>query len=117
MFTKTVQQLSTTEVWVGSLVQTNVNKSRKQSVSSCFFFFFKEVNVFCVLRLNADLSLFSLLSSTQGVYASEQAFLQDLKLMWFGLYSRYNGKMDSSGFEHIFAGSLWQNNSTWNSSQ
>lgn len=25
--------------------------------------------------------------------------------MWFGLYSRYNKKMDSSGFEHIFAGS------------
>lgn len=25
--------------------------------------------------------------------------------MWFGLYSRNNNKMDSSGFEHIFAGS------------
>lgn len=24
--------------------------------------------------------------------------------MWFGLYSRNNNKMDSSGFEHIFAG-------------
>lgn len=24
--------------------------------------------------------------------------------MWFGLYSRFNGKQDSSGFEHIFAG-------------
>ncbi|XP_075893438.1 uridylate-specific endoribonuclease A [Nelusetta ayraudi] len=43
---------------------------------------------------------------TKGVYASEQAFLQDLKSMWFGLYSRYNKKMDSSGFEHIFAGEI-----------
>lgn len=25
-------------------------------------------------------------------------------MMWFGLYSRNNNKMDSSGFEHIFAG-------------
>lgn len=40
-----------------------------------------------------------------GVYKSEQDFLYDLKMMWFGLYSRYNNKKDSSGFEHIFAGS------------
>ena len=26
-------------------------------------------------------------------------------MMWFGLYSRNKNKMDSSGFEHIFAGS------------
>ncbi|KAM7402005.1 hypothetical protein PAMP_017280 [Pampus punctatissimus] len=43
---------------------------------------------------------------TKGVYASEEEFLQDLKMMWFGLYSRYNNKMDSSGFEHIFAGEI-----------
>uniref|UniRef100_A0A3B4Z417 Uridylate-specific endoribonuclease n=1 Tax=Stegastes partitus TaxID=144197 RepID=A0A3B4Z417_9TELE len=43
---------------------------------------------------------------TKGVYASEAEFLQDLKMMWFGLYSRYNGKLDSSGFEHIFAGEI-----------
>ncbi|XP_034441708.1 poly(U)-specific endoribonuclease-A [Hippoglossus hippoglossus] len=43
---------------------------------------------------------------TKGVYASEEEFLHDLKMMWFGLYSRYNGKMDSSGFEHIFAGEI-----------
>lgn len=24
--------------------------------------------------------------------------------MWFGLYSRNNNQLDSSGFEHIFAG-------------
>uniref|UniRef100_A0A671TIF3 Uridylate-specific endoribonuclease n=2 Tax=Sparus aurata TaxID=8175 RepID=A0A671TIF3_SPAAU len=43
---------------------------------------------------------------TKGVYASEAEFLQDLKMMWFGLYSRSSGKMDSSGFEHIFAGEV-----------
>ncbi|XP_071351019.1 uridylate-specific endoribonuclease A [Trachinotus anak] len=43
---------------------------------------------------------------TKGVYASEEEFIQDLKMMWFGLYSRYNNKMDSSGFEHIFAGEV-----------
>ncbi|KAK1902249.1 Poly(U)-specific endoribonuclease [Dissostichus eleginoides] len=43
---------------------------------------------------------------TKGVYASEEEFLQDLKMMWFGLYSRNNNKKDSSGFEHIFAGEI-----------
>ncbi|XP_034726447.1 poly(U)-specific endoribonuclease-A [Etheostoma cragini] len=42
---------------------------------------------------------------TKGIYASEEEFIQDLKMMWFGLYSRSN-KMDSSGFEHIFAGEV-----------
>ncbi|XP_031176914.1 poly(U)-specific endoribonuclease-A [Sander lucioperca] len=43
---------------------------------------------------------------TKGIYASEEEFIQDLKMMWFGLYSRNNKKMDSSGFEHIFAGEV-----------
>ncbi|XP_034023574.1 poly(U)-specific endoribonuclease-A isoform X2 [Thalassophryne amazonica] len=43
---------------------------------------------------------------TKGIYASEEEFLEDLRMMWFGLYSRYNNKMDSSGFEHIFAGEI-----------
>ncbi|KAL7408128.1 hypothetical protein ABVT39_018665 [Epinephelus coioides] len=43
---------------------------------------------------------------TKGVYASEEEFIHDLKMMWFGLYSRNNNKMDSSGFEHIFAGEI-----------
>ncbi|CAL8335733.1 unnamed protein product [Lota lota] len=43
---------------------------------------------------------------TKGRYASEEDFIQDLKMMWFGLYSRNNKKMDSSGFEHIFAGEI-----------
>uniref|UniRef100_UPI003AAEE831 uridylate-specific endoribonuclease A n=1 Tax=Centroberyx gerrardi TaxID=166262 RepID=UPI003AAEE831 len=49
--------------------------------------------------------LFSFLY-TKGRYASEEEFIQDLKMMWFGLYSRNNNKMDSSGFEHIFAGEV-----------
>ncbi|KAI3369440.1 hypothetical protein L3Q82_007663 [Scortum barcoo] len=44
--------------------------------------------------------------NTKGVYASEKEFIHDLKMMWFGLYSRNNNKMDSSGFEHIFAGEI-----------
>ncbi|KAK2914971.1 hypothetical protein Q8A73_005565 [Channa argus] len=42
----------------------------------------------------------------KGLYASEEEFLQDLKMMWFGLYSRSNNKNDSSGFEHVFAGEV-----------
>ncbi|XP_026163043.1 uridylate-specific endoribonuclease A [Mastacembelus armatus] len=43
---------------------------------------------------------------TKGIYSSEEEFIQDLKMMWFGLYSRNNKKMDSSGFEHVFAGEV-----------
>uniref|UniRef100_A0A3B5MR96 Uridylate-specific endoribonuclease n=1 Tax=Xiphophorus couchianus TaxID=32473 RepID=A0A3B5MR96_9TELE len=46
------------------------------------------------------------LSAFEGVYKSEAEFIEDLKNMWFGLYSRLNGAMDSSGFEHIFAGEI-----------
>ncbi|MGH0189779.1 UNVERIFIED_CONTAM: hypothetical protein FKN15_038646 [Acipenser sinensis] len=40
----------------------------------------------------------------KGYYSSEVEFIQDLKMMWFGLYSRGKGQLDSSGFEHIFLG-------------
>ncbi|XP_030634467.1 uridylate-specific endoribonuclease A [Chanos chanos] len=49
--------------------------------------------------------LYAFLNS-KGIYRSVSDFIYDLKMMWFGLYSRYNGKMDSSGFEHIFAGEI-----------
>ncbi|XP_017574143.1 poly(U)-specific endoribonuclease-A [Pygocentrus nattereri] len=49
--------------------------------------------------------LYSFLNS-KGYYSSWDEFLEDLKMMWFGLYSRNNGKMDSSGFEHIFSGEI-----------
>ncbi|NXC92406.1 ENDOU endoribonuclease, partial [Cercotrichas coryphoeus] len=42
----------------------------------------------------------------KGRYSSEQEFLQDLKEMWFGLYSRGDGEPDSSGFEHVFSGEV-----------
>ncbi|XP_030585816.1 uridylate-specific endoribonuclease A [Archocentrus centrarchus] len=42
---------------------------------------------------------------TKGIYKSEEEFTEDLKMMWFGLYSR-NKQLDSSGFEHIFAGEI-----------
>ncbi|MEQ2221059.1 hypothetical protein ILYODFUR_011825 [Ilyodon furcidens] len=43
---------------------------------------------------------------TKGIYGSESEFIEDLKNMWFGLYSRNNNVLDSSGFEHIFAGEI-----------
>lgn len=39
-------------------------------------------------------------------YSSEQQFVDDLKNMWFGLYSRGSEERDSSGFEHVFSGRL-----------
>ncbi|KAF6118488.1 endonuclease, poly(U) specific [Phyllostomus discolor] len=42
----------------------------------------------------------------QNRYSSEQEFVDDLKNMWFGLYSRGNEEGDSSGFEHVFSGEV-----------
>ncbi|TTO63379.1 Poly(U)-specific endoribonuclease [Bagarius yarrelli] len=50
--------------------------------------------------------LFSFLH-IKGYYSSWEEFLYDLRMMWFGLYSRSSGSLDSSGFEHIFAGQRW----------
>ncbi|XP_018422097.1 PREDICTED: poly(U)-specific endoribonuclease-D-like [Nanorana parkeri] len=54
-------------------------------------------------------SIFSLLSNflvSKGYYTSSASFKDDLKLMWFGLYTRTKGPLDSSGFEHIFHGEI-----------
>ncbi|XP_076412801.1 uridylate-specific endoribonuclease [Peromyscus maniculatus bairdii] len=42
----------------------------------------------------------------QNRYSSEQEFADDLKNMWFGLYSRGSEEGDSSGFEHVFSGEV-----------
>ncbi|ERE85053.1 poly(U)-specific endoribonuclease-like protein [Cricetulus griseus] len=42
----------------------------------------------------------------QNRYSSEQQFVDDLKNMWFGLYSRGSEERDSSGFEHVFSGEV-----------
>ncbi|XP_077154015.1 uridylate-specific endoribonuclease isoform X2 [Ranitomeya variabilis] len=42
----------------------------------------------------------------KGMYSKEQEFVDDLKKMWFGLYSRSSGEQDSSGFEHVFVGEV-----------
>ncbi|XP_032104315.1 poly(U)-specific endoribonuclease isoform X4 [Sapajus apella] len=42
----------------------------------------------------------------QNRYSSEQEFVDDLKNMWFGLYSRGKEEGDSSGFEHVFSGEV-----------
>ncbi|XP_009001451.5 uridylate-specific endoribonuclease isoform X1 [Callithrix jacchus] len=42
----------------------------------------------------------------QNRYGSEQEFVDDLKNMWFGLYSRGKEEGDSSGFEHVFSGEV-----------
>ncbi|XP_062894514.1 uridylate-specific endoribonuclease A [Mobula hypostoma] len=49
--------------------------------------------------------LYSVLHS-KNLYNSVTDFKEDLKNMWFGLYSRSNNILDSSGFEHVFAGEV-----------
>ncbi|XP_069509449.1 uridylate-specific endoribonuclease C-like [Ambystoma mexicanum] len=44
--------------------------------------------------------------SSKGIYQSQQEFKRDLKEMWFGLYTRSKGPLDSSGFEHVFHGEI-----------
>ncbi|GCC20145.1 hypothetical protein chiPu_0018766 [Chiloscyllium punctatum] len=43
---------------------------------------------------------------SKKMYNSIAEFEEDLKKMWFGLYSRANNVLDSSGFEHIFSGEV-----------
>ncbi|XP_069509302.1 uridylate-specific endoribonuclease isoform X2 [Ambystoma mexicanum] len=42
----------------------------------------------------------------KNLYATQEEFIADLKNMWFGLYSRGAGELDSSGFEHVFLGEV-----------
>ncbi|XP_053564181.1 uridylate-specific endoribonuclease D [Bombina bombina] len=54
-------------------------------------------------------SIFSILSNfliAKGYYTSVESFKDDLKEMWFGLYTRSKGPLDSSGFEHVFTGEI-----------
>jgi len=50
--------------------------------------------------------LYDFLSGKGLAGGSESAFKSNLKEMWFGLYSRQNNKLDSSGFEHMFVGEI-----------
>ncbi|XP_077054456.1 uridylate-specific endoribonuclease A isoform X1 [Siphateles boraxobius] len=67
----------------------------------------QEQDTFLQQTMNTDLGreLYNFLHS-KGAYSSQSEFIQDLKMMWFGLYSRSDGKLDSSGFEHIFVGEI-----------
>ncbi|KAK2889355.1 hypothetical protein QQF64_028490 [Cirrhinus molitorella] len=67
----------------------------------------QEQDTFLQLTMNTEIGieLYNFLNS-KGVYATQSEFIQDLKMMWFGLYSRANGQQDSSAFEHIFAGEI-----------
>ncbi|XP_068122067.1 uridylate-specific endoribonuclease D-like [Hyperolius riggenbachi] len=43
---------------------------------------------------------------TKGYYNSSESFERDLRDMWFGMYTRTRGSLDSSGFEHVFHGEI-----------
>ncbi|XP_056418580.1 uridylate-specific endoribonuclease D-like [Hyla sarda] len=43
---------------------------------------------------------------SKGYYISAESFKKDLQEMWFGLYTRSKGFLDSSGFEHVFHGEI-----------
>ncbi|KAE8626707.1 hypothetical protein XENTR_v10006719 [Xenopus tropicalis] len=43
---------------------------------------------------------------SKGYYSTAASFKTDLKEMWFGLYTRTSGPLDSSGFEHVFHGEI-----------
>ncbi|KAM6214678.1 uridylate-specific endoribonuclease isoform 1-T1 [Rhynchocyon petersi] len=62
--------------------------------------FLKEIMKTAVMK-----ELYGFLHS-QNRYSSEQEFVNDLKNMWFGLYSRGKDEGDSSGFEHVFSGEV-----------
>ncbi|NXO26895.1 ENDOU endoribonuclease, partial [Cisticola juncidis] len=56
-----------------------------------------------VMKTELMKELFNFLQGKQR-FGSEQEFVQELREIWFGLYSRGAGERDSSGFEHVFSG-------------
>ncbi|XP_076822527.1 uridylate-specific endoribonuclease A-like [Clavelina lepadiformis] len=51
--------------------------------------------------------LYTFLSSKGLAGCEDEAtFIENLKKMWFDLYSRQNNAMDTSGFEHVFVGEI-----------
>ncbi|XP_069614796.1 uridylate-specific endoribonuclease isoform X3 [Ranitomeya imitator] len=62
--------------------------------------FFQEI-----MKTNVMKELFTFFHK-KGMYSKEQEFVDDLKKMWFGLYSRSSGEQDSCGFEHVFVGEV-----------
>ncbi|XP_073417527.1 uridylate-specific endoribonuclease isoform X2 [Dendrobates tinctorius] len=67
----------------------------------------KEQDIFFqeILKTKVMKELFNFFHK-KGMYNKEQEFVDDLKKMWFGLYSRSSGEQDSSGFEHVFVGEV-----------
>merc|ERR1712002_1017932 len=44
--------------------------------------------------------------SSKGYFSSQTAFKNYIENVWFSLYSRSSGRLDSSAFEHIFVGEV-----------
>ncbi|XP_063150036.1 uridylate-specific endoribonuclease isoform X1 [Candoia aspera] len=68
----------------------------------------KEQDIFLqeIMKTKVMKELYKFLHS-KNRYETEAEFVDDLKKMWFGLYSRGNGDDgDSSGFEHVFLGEI-----------
>ncbi|XP_069087136.1 uridylate-specific endoribonuclease isoform X1 [Pleurodeles waltl] len=67
----------------------------------------KEQDIFLqeIMKTDVMQKLYTFLHKKE-LYASQEEFVTDLKNMWFGLYSRGKGEMDSSGFEHVFVGEV-----------
>ncbi|XP_073519273.1 uridylate-specific endoribonuclease [Phyllobates terribilis] len=67
----------------------------------------EEQNIFIqeILKTKVMKELFNFFHK-KGLYKEEEEFVDDLRKMWFGLYSRSSGEQDSSGFEHVFVGEV-----------
>ncbi|XP_069828321.1 uridylate-specific endoribonuclease [Dendropsophus ebraccatus] len=67
----------------------------------------KEQDIFLqeIMKTKVMKELFKFFNK-KGLYENDQEFLDDLRQMWFGLYSRSSGEQDSSGFEHVFVGEV-----------